>query len=71
MKIKEINPTLACKPFKIKIEIETKEDLLWLYGISNSLTGAASEYLEGLGSSLEASQMNLFEAIEEINNNHT
>ena len=34
MKIKEIQTEPAFKPFKIEIEIESADDLLWLYGIS-------------------------------------
>ena len=36
MKIKEVQTEPAFKPFKIEIEIESVDDLLWLYGISNA-----------------------------------
>ena len=36
MKIKEIQTEPAFKPFKIEIEIENADDLLWLYGISEN-----------------------------------
>ena len=36
MKIKEIQTEPAFKPFKIEIEIESADDLLWLYGVSNA-----------------------------------
>ena len=34
MKTKEIKTEPAFKPFKIEIEIESADDLLWLYGVS-------------------------------------
>ena len=36
MKIKEIQTEPAFKPFKIEIEIESADDLLWLYGVSEN-----------------------------------
>lgn len=36
MKIKEIQTEHVFKPFKIEIEIESADDLLWLYGVSEN-----------------------------------
>ena len=49
MKIKEIQTEPAFKPFKIEIEIESADDLLWLYGVSNSSRSTTREHLDELG----------------------
>ena len=46
MKIKEIQKEHAFKPFKIEIEIESADDLLWLYGISNNSQQMTRQHLE-------------------------
>ena len=49
MKIKEIQTEPAFKPFKIEIEIESADDLLWLYGVSENSVSATAENLGGMG----------------------
>ena len=46
MKIKEIQTEPTFKPFKIEIEIESEDDLLWLYGISNNTQSRTKQSLE-------------------------
>ena len=47
MKIKEVKTEPAFKPFKIEIEIESADDLLWLYGVSeNSVSMTESNLSE-------------------------
>jgi len=56
MKIKEIQTEPAFKPFKIEIEIESADDLLWLYGISNSPTLRTKQNLEEMDVTHELSE---------------
>ena len=48
MKIKEIQTEHAFKPFKIEIEIESADDLLWLYGISENTLSITERNLNGM-----------------------
>ena len=73
MKIKEIQTEPAFKPFKIEIEIESADDILWLYGISeNSMPmternlsemGVAHEFSRGNGCEF---QMNFYDAMKDL-----
>ncbi len=58
MKIKEIQTEPAFKPFKIEIEIETADDILWLYGISNDTQSRTKQNLEDMGVTLKLSEYN-------------
>lgn len=58
MKIKEIQTEHAFKPFKIEIEIESADDILWLYGISNNTQTRTKQNLEGMGVTHELSEYN-------------
>ena len=49
MKIKEIQTEHAFKPFKIEIEIETADDLMWLYGISENSVSMTEGNLSEMG----------------------
>ena len=49
MKIKEIQTELSFKPFKIEIEIESEDDLLWLYGISENSVSITEGNLRAIG----------------------
>ena len=56
MKIKEIQTEHAFKPFKIEIEIESEDNLLWLYGISNNKISMTRQHLEEMGVTHEFSE---------------
>ena len=49
MKIKEIQKEHAFKPFKIEIEIESADDLLWLYGVSENSVSMTERNLDEMG----------------------
>ena len=49
MKIKEIQTEPAFKPFKIEIEIESADDLLWLYGVSENSMPMTEGNLDEMG----------------------
>ena len=49
MKIKEIQTEHAFKPFKIEIEIESADDLLWLYGVSENSVSITKRNLSEMG----------------------
>ena len=49
MKIKEIQTEHAFKPFKIEIEIESADDLMWLYGISENSVSMTEGNLSEMG----------------------
>lgn len=49
MKIKEIQTEPAFKPFKIEIEIESMDDLLWLYGMSENSVPMTKRNLDEMG----------------------
>ena len=72
MKIKEIQTELAFKPFKIEIEIESADDLLWLYGVSENSVSMTERSLDEMGVTHEFSgdnnefQMNFYEAMKDL-----
>lgn len=72
MKIKEIQTEPAFKPFKIEIEIESAEDLLWLYGISeNTVTRTVQNLKEmgvthGLSENNDKFQMEFYDAMKDL-----
>ena len=72
MKIKEIQTELAFKPFKIEIEIENADDLLWLYGISNNSQSMTRQHLEKMDVTHKLSrysgesQMNFYGAMKDL-----
>ena len=72
MKIKEIQKEYAFKPFKIEIEIESADDLLWLYGVSENSVSKTEENLGGMGITHEFPdnsnefQMNFYEAMKNL-----
>ena len=72
MKIKEIKTEPAFKPFKIEIEIESEDDLLWLYGISNNTKAMTRQHLDEMGVTHELSkssddfQMDFYNAMKVI-----
>ena len=72
MKIKEIQTEPAFKPFKIEIEIESADDLLWLYGVSENSVSATEENLGGMGIAHEFPdnsnefQMNFYDAMKDL-----
>ena len=49
MKIKEIQKEYAFKHFKIEIEIESADDLLWLYGVSGNSVSMTERSLDEMG----------------------
>lgn len=71
MKIKEIQTEHASKPFKIEIEIESADDILWLYGISETSVSTTENNLNGMGvthtfSVHGGSQMNFYTAMKDL-----
>ena len=72
MKIKEIQTEHAFKPFKIEIEIESADDLLWLYGISNNTRSRTEQNLDEMGVTHEFSgdnnefQMNFYDTMKDL-----
>lgn len=72
MKIKEIQTEPAFKPFKIEIEIESVDDLLWLYGISNTSQSMTRQHLEEMDVTHKLSrysdevQMNFYDAMKNL-----
>ena len=72
MKIKEIQTEPAFKPFKIEIEIESADDLLWLYGVSENSVSATEENLGGMGiahgfpDNSNEFQMNFYGAMKDL-----
>ena len=72
MKIKEIQTEHAFKPFKIEIEIESADDLLWLYGISNNTQSRTKQNLEEMDVTPKLSeynddfQMNFYTAMKDL-----
>ena len=72
MKIKEIQTDTAFKPFKIEIEIESVDDLLWLYGISNNTQPRTKQNLEDMDVTYKLSensnefQMEFYRAMEDL-----
>ena len=72
MKIKEIQTEPAFKPFKIEIEIESADDLLWLYGISNNTVSRTKQNLEEMDVTHKLSknnyefQMNFYSAMKDL-----
>ena len=72
MKIKEIQTELSFKPFKIEIEIESADDLLWLYGVSNNSQAMTRQHLEEMNVTHKLSrysgevQMNFYEAMKNL-----
>ena len=72
MKIKEIQTELSFKPFKIEIEIESADDLLWLYGISNTSQSMTRQHLEEMDVTHSFSrntgefQMNFYTAMKDL-----
>ena len=72
MKIKEIQTEPAFKPFKIEIEIESADDLLWLYGISNNTKATTRQHLDEMGATHKLSrssddfQMDFYEAMKDL-----
>ena len=72
MKIKEIQTEPAFKPFKIEIEIESVDDLLWLYGISNDTQPRTKQHLDEMGVTHEFSrdnekfQMEFYHAMKDL-----
>ena len=58
MKIKEIQTEPSFKPFKIEIEIETADDLLWLYGVSNNTQSRTKQNLEEMDVTHKLSEYN-------------
>ena len=49
MKIKEIQTEPSFKPFKIEIEIESVDDIMWLYGISENSVSVTQGNLSDMG----------------------
>ena len=72
MKIKEIQTEPAFKPFKIEIEIESADDLLWLYGISENSVPMIERSLDEMGVTHEFSgdnnefQMEFYTAMKDL-----
>lgn len=72
MKIKEIQTKPGFKPFKIEIEIESADDLLWLYGVSENSVSTTERNLDEMGVTHELSehsdefQMNFYEAMKDL-----
>ena len=72
MKIKEIQTEPAFKPFKIEIEIESADDLLWLYGISENSVSMTERNLDEMFVPHEFSednnefQMNFYAAMKNL-----
>ena len=72
MKIKEIQTEHAFKPFKIEIEIESADDLLWLYGVSETSVSMTERNLDEMGVTHEFSednnkfQMSFYEAMKDL-----
>ncbi len=72
MKIKEIQTEPAFKPFKIEIEIESADDLLWLYGMSENSVPMTERNLDEMDVTHEFSrdknefQMNFYEAMKDL-----
>ena len=73
MKIKEIQTEFAFKPFKIEIEIESADDLLWLYGISENSISKTAKNLLAMGvthaitySNSSKFQMKFYNAMEDL-----
>ena len=72
MKIKEIQTEPAFKPFKIEIEIESADDLLWLYGISENSVPMIERSLDEMGVTHEFSgdndefQMEFYHAMKDL-----
>lgn len=58
MKIKEIQTYPTFKPFKIEIEIESEDDLLWLYGVSENSVSRTERSLDEMGVTHEFSSYN-------------
>ena len=72
MKIKEIQKEHAFKPFKIEIEIESADDLLWLYGMSENSVSMTERSLDEMGVTHEFSggnnefQMEFYTAMKDL-----
>lgn len=72
MKIKEIQTKPGFKPFKIEIEIESADDLLWLYGISENSVSMTEMSLDEMGVTHEfsgdnnESQMEFYTAMKDL-----
>ena len=73
MKIKEIQTEHSFKPFKIEIEIESADDLLWLYGMSENSISMTERNLTEIGVTHEFSrsnggefQMNFYTAMKDL-----
>ena len=72
MKIKEIQTESAFKPFKIEIEIESADDLLWLYGVSNNSQSMTRQHLEEMDVTHKLSrysdefQMKFYDAMKDL-----
>ena len=72
MKIKEIQKEHAFKHFTIEIEIESADDLLWLYGVSENSVSMTERSLDGMGVTHEFSgdnnefQMEFYTAMKDL-----
>lgn len=72
MKIKEIQTEPTFKPFKIEIEIESADALLWLYGVSNNSQAMTRQHLEEMDVTHKLSrysdefQMKFYDAMKDL-----
>ena len=72
MKIKEIQTEHVFKPFKIEIEIESADDLLWLYGMSENSVSMTERNLDEMFVTHEFSinnekfQMEFYHAMKDL-----